>query len=75
MLAVLWLLLLGLTFHTLLRRRLKLDGDHLELQNQLLREQAARVLAERTQAETHAMLCTLVAQQEKVRELERNRIG
>ncbi|MES3025861.1 MAG: sensor histidine kinase [Pseudomonadota bacterium] len=75
LLAVLWLLLLGFTFHGLLRRRVKLDGHYIELQTQLLREQAARVLAERAQADTHAMLCTLVAQQEKVRELERNRIG
>lgn len=73
--ALLWMLLLGLGFHALLRRHLRMDARCADVQRQLGTERRARMLAERALGETHAELGALAAQQEQVRENERQRIA
>lgn len=75
LLAVVWLLLIGWTFHALLRYHLRFDDRLVEAQAQLGVERHARALAERALAETHKVLCRLVEQQEGVRDTERRRIA
>ena len=73
--AVVWMLLLGWGFHSLLRRHLRLDDLVADKEAQLVIERHARVTAERALAATHLNLCKLAKQQEQVRETERQRIG
>ena len=73
--AALWLLAIGWVFHTLLRFRVHADDRQTDAQVQLSVERHARALAERALAETHKVLCSLVEQQETVRDMERRRIA
>ncbi len=73
--AVVWMLLLGWGFHTLLRRHLRQDDALADKEAQLAIERHARATAERALASTHLSLCKLAKQQEQVRETERQRIG
>lgn len=73
--AIVWMLLLGWGFHTLLRRHLRLDDLVNDKDAQLVIERHARLSAERALAATHLSLCKLARQQEQVRETERQRIG
>jgi signal transduction histidine kinase len=73
--AVVWMLLLGLGFHALLRRYLQLDDELARKETALAEERHARSSAERALANTHITLCKLARQQEAVREAERQRIG
>ena len=73
--AVVWMLLLGWGFHSLLRRHLRLDDLVADKEAQLAIERLARASAERALAATHLSLCKLAKQQEQVRETERQRIG
>jgi signal transduction histidine kinase len=75
LMAVLWLLLLGWSFHALLVRHLRFRDRLAESEARLGLERDARTLAERALADTHGALCRLVHQQEHVRETERNRIA
>lgn len=75
LLATLWLVALGWGFHALLRRHLRINDRLGNTQAQLDIERHARALAERALAEAHRTLCTMVDQQEDVRETERKRIA
>jgi signal transduction histidine kinase len=73
--AIVWMLLLGCGFYALLRRHLRLDDQLADNEALLAAERHARLTAERSLAEAHITLCKLARQQEKVREMERQRIG
>lgn len=73
--AILWLVLLGWGFRTMLGRHLRFHDRLAYSEAQLALERHARTQAEKSLADSHASLCRLVQQQEQVREIERNRIA
>jgi hypothetical protein len=66
--AVVWLLMVGWGFHTLLARHLRFNDRLACTEMELGMERHARTVAERTLGDTHAALCRLIEQQEQVRE-------
>lgn len=75
LIAVLWLVLLGWGFRSLLGRHLRFNDRLADAEAQTGIERHARLLAERALADTHSNLCRLIDQQEQVREQERQRIA
>lgn len=73
--AVVWMLLLGLGFHALLRRHLRLDDELAAQECMLAHERSTRSHLELALAQSNQTLCELARQQESVREHERRRIG
>jgi signal transduction histidine kinase len=73
--AVAGLAVAGLLFHNLLMRHLGAADHARQLRLRWQEEQGARSAAEGSLADVHAALCSLIRQQEQVRDSERQRIA